>query len=134
MFFELIGGNHEENGKKYTKGDVFESDKNLFSMFRGKFRKVSKDGSPPPVKVPKIPTKESSPPESETGASEKLVSGSIKTRLGPDITASFLEAKGTEFKIHKAAGEKYHIVNGKSDVFGGDGFTRSEVLIFLNNA
>lgn len=128
MQFRLIGGGHVEDGKSYEKGDIVESDKNLVSLFRGKFEKVySEDEKLKMQETPKIPTKESLDKVKEK-------SKNIETRLGPDVTVSFLEAKGTEFKIHKAAGSKYHIVDGASNVFGGEGFTRNEVLIYLNNA
>ena len=133
MRFELIGGNHEEGGKSYKKGDIIDSPNNLISMFRGKFKRVE-GGTSEPKRVPNIPTKNSSPPKGSEAGTPKSVSGSIKTRLGPDVTISFLETKGTKFKIHKAAGDKYHVVDGESNIFGGDGFTRAEVLIYLNNA
>jgi len=139
MFFELIGGSHEQDNKKFMKGDIIETDVNLVSLFRGKFKKVSKEGGiPAPERVPNIPTKMSPPhPKGSEAGDGKPASDSVKTittRLGPDVTTAFLEAKGTEFKIHKAADNMYHIVDGNSDIIGGAGFTRNEVLIYLNNA
>ncbi len=157
--YQLTGGNHEQGGKTYVKGDTIETDRNLTSLFRGKFRRVHPDEVLKPLNPgsPELPgPKSGSSPKAEAGAGEKPESESAgdgepasvdadkvdgesgpeliiekkEVRLGPDVTASFVETKGTGFKVHKTD-DKYHVVDGTGAV--SELLTRDEAIIFINS-
>lgn len=131
MLYKLIGGRHVQDGKEYTRGDTIETSVNLTSMFRGKFTRVIVEKATgvmaevAAIDPPAIVTKDE--------VKSKDESDSKPITLGPDMTISFLAAKGTPFKIHKI-GEGYQIVNNDGELINPEGlFTRTEVEIYLKN-
>lgn len=150
--FKLIGGGHVQtvNGvlKEFVHGDIIETDQNLVSMFRGKFERVHQEdvvqvSAGVPVKnMPPIPTKaEVQLASKEVQDAAKAGAADIKAevapvtsiRLGPDMTAMFLAAKGTGIKVHQI-GEAFQVVNAGGELLNPNGnFTKAEVNIFLNN-
>ena len=69
MRYELLGGMHNESGKNYNRGDVFESKHNLIVMFPQKFKEVS--GTVEATPAPPIPApKKITPKKDEVPATE----------------------------------------------------------------
>jgi len=137
MLFELIGAPHEQDGKRYVKGDRIETDRNLCQMFRGKFKVLDGGGEPSPgtpVPQPNIPKSVDAPiaADTDTVATEATATSVKKLASGIDMTMTFPEAKGSELTVMKVGDDQFQFAkNGFIEVNGI--FTRAQASIFLKN-
>ena len=119
MLFELTGGNHQQGGKTYKKGDRIETDMDLCAKFRGKFKLIEGEAAKP-ITQPVIPKT-----EFNVNTVKKLASGM-------DMTATFPSAKEKSLIIMKVGEDQFQIAkNGFIEVVGT--FTRAEIIIFLKS-
>jgi len=102
MRFKLIGGNHVEDGKTYSKGAVISTPRNLKKMFGDKFERIAGPEDhiaepPPAIPAPVLPTKAEGPqqPESkkELQDSPNLSESQAITNVEPELSAEKPEIK-----------------------------------------
>ena len=142
--YQLIGGQHEQFGKTYKKGDVIDTPIDLCKLFRGKFQRViTEGGSPvavqlvqPQGKAPASPEKPPAPSTpKEDGApktSEKAGSGATKDVRGRNATEHFPQAVDDDFAVFKK--NRVYFVYDVDDpdiALNKDGLKKAEVGPFI---
>ncbi len=126
MIFKLIGAPHVQDGRTYRKGDHIETDRDLRTVFKGKFVLVSGEDLVA-IAQPVIPKK------AETKSEDApLVPPVKKMASGVNMTITFTDTKDTGLDVMKIAEDQFQIAE-KGFLFTDGIFTRAEMIIFLKN-
>jgi hypothetical protein len=141
--FQVVSGFHvDEEGRKYSKGEVVESPHDLTATFRGKFTRVEAtiadfrpQGGPPiaytdrPLTAPQMAPVAPQPggPAIASQPAETAETG-IPGSLGEDVTARFSKAVEQDYKVFKK-GPKFFVADSDSPnkPLNPDGAKRDEV-------
>lgn len=120
MKFKNLGGNHDENGVIYVKGDIIESDRDLDEMFTHKFQRVAEAPPEPKRKKLKVKKKSTAKPPQEPA-----------DKRGVDVTEEFDPGEG--LKIFRR-GSKFHVYEEDStDPLNDKGLNKVDVESFVED-
>lgn len=121
MRYELLGGMHEEGGKVYNRGDVFDSKHDLAEIFPNKFKQVP--GVVEAVPAPPIPVaKKKSPVKTKPEAKKDVVpekdagddlapAPEAPAPEGEDVTESFSDAEEAGMLVFKITPRRFNVID-----------------------
>lgn len=134
MFFELLCGTHVQNGKSYKKGAVIESNSDLTTIFKNRFKKIG-DGNR--VYTGNVKTKPNiilSPPPEKTDKGQAENAKPLSVKLGKNITSKFPSAKDAGVKVFIDDAKWCSVVDEKDNaILSPKKLRKKDVTAFLDD-